>query len=111
MRKLKLESLHVESFETTTGAPRTRGTVQGNAAVPVQPGTGVSECIMCQPWSNDQRCVPQTYDVYACGDTRYFDCTYGCTVACSDRNSCGIVCYVPIDRSAACPIGEPVEGP
>lgn len=100
MRKLKLEALHVESFETTAAAPRMRGTVQGNAAVPgttIQPGTGVSECYVCQPWSADRRCVPETYDVYACGDTRYFDCTFGCTMACSDRNSCGIVCYAEGD--------------
>jgi hypothetical protein len=30
MRKLKLESLHVQSFATTAAAPSTRGTVQAH---------------------------------------------------------------------------------
>jgi hypothetical protein len=58
MRKLKLESLQVESFETTGAAPRGRGTVQGAA---------------------------DTNDPKVCGasnacPTPVLDCTYGCTV-------------------------------
>jgi hypothetical protein len=57
MRKLKLESLQVESFATAP-APRERGTMHAH-----------------------QQHVPfETYDIEVCGDTRYFDCTFGCTV-------------------------------
>ena len=58
MRKLKLESLRVESFETAPNAPHGRGTVNANA----RPGP------------------LDTYNVDRCGDTQYFDCTLGCTV-------------------------------
>lgn len=106
MRKLQLESLQVESFETTAVPSRMRGTVQGNAAVPgttIAPGTGVSDCMVCQPWSNDYNCVPLTYDAHNCGETNYMDCTYGCTRACSDpRNSCGNVCYADPDYTLRC---------
>jgi hypothetical protein len=58
MRKLKLESLKVESFETTPIATQQRGTMYAH-----------------------QRPGPiQTYNPDRCGDTRYFDCTLGCTV-------------------------------
>ena len=62
MRKLKLESLQVESFETTVIAPRMRGTVQGNGDPQPTPPTISIE----------------TYDVELCGETRYFDCSLGC---------------------------------
>jgi hypothetical protein len=61
MKKLKLESLEVTSFVTTTEAARERGTVHG-AAKPT-PGTGPI----------------QTYSPEACGETQYFDCTLGCS--------------------------------
>jgi hypothetical protein len=62
MRKLKLESLAVESFETVAGTPRLRGTVDAHGdAQPTPPTTGL-----------------ETYDVEACGDTQYFDCSLGC---------------------------------
>jgi hypothetical protein len=59
MKKLKLESLRVESFETTPNALRMRGTV--NAHRPPELST-----------------VIETYDVELCGETRYFDCSLGC---------------------------------
>ncbi len=64
MRKLKLESLQVESFETTAIAPRERGTVGAHG----------------KPHPID------TYSPDRCGDTMYFDCTLGCTrnTACPD---------------------------
>lgn len=68
MRKLKLESLTVESFETTAVAPRNRGTVHGR----VEPAPSI-----------------ETYDVELCGDTRYFDCTFGCSVDTGCANVCG----------------------
>ncbi|HEY0019588.1 MAG TPA: hypothetical protein VGC13_25015 [Longimicrobium sp.] len=68
MRKLKLESLDVESFETITPTPRSRGTVHGN--VEFSPSI-------------------ETYDIQECGDTRYFDCTYGCSVDTGCAHVCG----------------------
>ena len=67
MKKLKLESLEVTSFETSPTVARERGTVQGHA----------------RP---TQACPPQTYNVDLCGDTQYFDCTLGCSIntACPD---------------------------
>jgi hypothetical protein len=77
MRKLKLESLQVESFETAPARSLSRGTVQGHDAVSEG---GESVCI-CQA-SDDWAC--QTWDFEACGDTRYLDCTF----VCSDFDSC-----------------------
>ena len=57
MRKLKLESLQVESFDTTAATPPARGTVQGHGA----PGS------------------PQETQVYMCTDTVGADCSEGCT--------------------------------
>ncbi|HEY0019586.1 MAG TPA: pinensin family lanthipeptide [Longimicrobium sp.] len=103
MRKLKLEALQVESFETTSGAPRMRGTIQGNAdATGTGTGTGVSVCAVCEPWSNDRHCGPDTYNVHDCGETMYFDCTFGCTRNTCDPhvNSCGQYCW--IEDTAQC---------
>lgn len=61
MRKLKLESLQVESF-VTAAAPQPRGTV--NAYGDPQPTPSTIS-------------IP-TYDVDLCGETRYFDCSLGC---------------------------------
>lgn len=58
MRKLKLDALHVESFETSPAAPTGRGTVDAHMPVP-------------HPLA--------TYDIVECGDTQYFDCTLGCS--------------------------------
>lgn len=62
MRKLKLESLQVESFETTTAAAHVRGTVNAHGDVQPTPPTISIE----------------TYDVDICGETQYFDCSLGC---------------------------------
>lgn len=63
MRKLTLESLQVESFETTAIASRMRGTVQAH----------------CDPQPTPPTIVGlETYDIETCGDTRYFDCSLGC---------------------------------
>lgn len=67
MRKLKLESLAVESFETCPIGARARGTVQANAKP--------------QP--------PQTYNVDLCGDTLYFDCALGCSQNTNCAGACG----------------------
>lgn len=69
MRKLKLESLTVESFDTAPAAARARGTVDGHARPP-KPTT------------------LQTYNVDACGDTMYFDCTLGCSINTNCANGC-----------------------
>ncbi len=74
MRKLKLESLNVESFDTLAPPSLARGTVRGNAQ------ENVSYPQLCQI-SGDLEC---TASPEACGDTLYLDCTY----ACSDFESC-----------------------
>ncbi len=106
MRKLKLESLHVESFETVSSTPTARGTVHGHrpntdgCQVTIQPGTGVSDCVVCQPFSQ-WGCEAS---INICRDTEYLDCTYGCTRnTCDPRiNSCGDYCWV--ENSAHCPV-------
>lgn len=71
MRKLKLESLAVESFQTSPVATQARGTVAAHAKP--------------QP-------TLQTYNIDICGETMYFDCTLGCSYntycagACGDTN-------------------------
>jgi hypothetical protein len=67
MRKLKLESLSVESFQTSPVETQPRGTVAAH-------GKPVG---------------PQTYNVDLCGDTMYFDCTLGCSVNTNCANGCG----------------------
>ena len=57
MRKLKLESLTVESFATSAVAASSRGTVDAHG----KPGP------------------LETYNVDRCGYTNYFDCTLGCS--------------------------------
>jgi hypothetical protein len=58
MRKLKLESVKVESFETTPAAAEKRGTLYAH-----QQHSPISI---------------ETYDVEECGETQYFDCSLGC---------------------------------
>lgn len=96
MHKLKLESLQIESFETTAAAADARGTVNGH--VQVQPGdTGqVYTGTISGP-------VIHTYDARECGATKYFDCTYGCTM----YNTCARYCYLepaePVDEARITP--------
>lgn len=73
MRKLKLESLNVESFDTLAPPSYPRGTVRGN-------DDDVSNRQLCQI-TGDLDC---TATPEACGDTAYLDCTF----ACSDFDSC-----------------------
>ena len=101
MRKLKLESLQVESFETVAPLPEMRGTVQGHRpntdGCPLQPGTGVSDCVVCQPvsqWGCEE-------SVHICADTEWLDCTYTCWYTRDGRNSCEI-CWV----SDACTVAD-----
>jgi hypothetical protein len=68
MRKLKLESLQVESFDTTPVAAQARGTVDGHARP--RPTTLL------------------TYSPADCGDTNYMDCTYGCSINTACPNGC-----------------------
>lgn len=101
MRKLKLESLHVESFVTEASPSRLRGTVQGQATPAPGPlhntvtcTTPVTVCTTLPPDTRiDQGCVPPTMNPSACGSL-YVDCslTTGCPV-----------CYVEGD-SPNCPI-------
>ena len=73
MRKLKLESLTVESFETSPVATQARGTVEAHG--------------------KPKPTTLQTYDVQACGDTQYFDCTYGCSMNTNCAGACGVTEY------------------
>lgn len=106
MRKLKLEALHVESFETTPAAPRLRGTIHGNqdgAGTTTQQGTRVSACAVCEQWSDERICGLDTYNANECGETKVFDCTLGgCTANTCDPhvNSCGQYCA--IEYTARC---------
>src|SRR5688572_6725865 len=76
MRKLKLETLQVESFETTSTGRTSRGTIEGHDAVAPDTrrcgDTGPSYCHVCY---ETDTCEPETYDVQLCIDTNYFDCT------------------------------------
>lgn len=69
MHKLKLESLAVESFQTSPVAAQARGTVAayGKPQPPLQ-----------------------TYNVDLCGDTLYFDCTLGCSINTNCAGACGL---------------------
>jgi hypothetical protein len=66
MRKLKIESLQVESFDTTPVTRQERGTVDAHG----KPGP------------------LETYNVDRCGDTNYFDCTLGCSMNTACPNGC-----------------------
>jgi hypothetical protein len=57
MRKLKLESLNVDSFQTSAAALRSAGTVQAHAPT-------YNPCYTWEP---------------TCGPTDGLDCTYTCT--------------------------------
>ncbi len=73
MRKLTLESLQVESFETAALAPRMRGTVEAH----------------CDPQPTPPDDVIGTYDPERCGWTNFFDCTYGCSNFTACDGPCG----------------------
>ena len=62
MKKLKLESLEVTSFETGAAGPLERGTVLGRDAKPAP-----------QTFNN----CPET--MFTCPTDPNFDCTYGCS--------------------------------
>jgi hypothetical protein len=71
MKKLKLESLEVTSFETGPAGPRELGTVHGRAK---PPQTNVN--------------CPQT--MFACPTDPNFDCTYGCSNFTGCLENCGL---------------------
>ena len=81
MKKLKLESLEVTSFETGSAGAQELGTVHGRAKPP-------------QTHFN----CPQT--MFACPTDPNFDCTFGC----SRNTACPDTCIIQID-TADCPIG------
>jgi hypothetical protein len=69
MKKLKLDELHVTSFETTAAGVRARGTVAAHG------GPGGPKPL-------------RTYSIEECGDTMYFDCTLGCSINTNCVNGC-----------------------
>jgi hypothetical protein len=101
MRKLKLESLQVESFDTTSFAPDARGTVEGRAdAAPDTRNTGPSYCVLCYAPTYDPNTCHESYDPATCPYTEFMDCTYGCTRL---YNTCGGN-YCWIERTADCTV-------
>lgn len=90
MRKLTLESLHVESFETTAAAPVSRGTVQAHAEAIT--GTTCDTYDRCQPTYDPGTCQP-SYDPHTCQGTEdWMCCTLGCTRM---YETCGVdYCWV-----------------
>lgn len=82
MRKLKLESLAVESFQTSPIATQARGTVGAHA--------------------KPKPTTLQTYNVEICGDTMYFDCTLGCSINTQCAGACGFSEYNCIETAAGC---------
>lgn len=94
MRKLTLESLQVESFETTAPGQPARGTVQGH--LDDNPGTGATGCYACEATRNCE-----SFDPAFCRDTEYLDCTFQCTRYCSGDRTCDC----PIDdHTNYCPV-------
>jgi hypothetical protein len=89
IRKLKLESLHVESFQTTAAAPGLRGTVQAHAEA--EPVTGTR----CDTY---ETCNVDTREPYCGGGPT--EVSY-CTERCTHYESCGVdSCWV--DQTTNC---------
>lgn len=103
MHKLKLESLQVQSFETTVAPPPVRGTVQAHAATARDcvgtfdvcgltifygdcSGDCSYACTYDCPVTEGGECY--TADPNACPRTEYLDCSMGCT----DFKTCGGTC-------------------
>ena len=81
MRKLKLESLHVESFATTEAGRLGRGTVKGQQV----------QTQWCPLYSEARECSPPDYsEAPDCTRTEAMDCSFGCTM----HVSCGTLCEV-----------------
>lgn len=87
MRKLKLESLEVESFETASSPDRNRGTVEGHEDERTKTCPMESYCYSCY-WT--ATCP----SIEICADTEYLDCTYTYKMETCDTcsYSCGSVC-------------------
>jgi hypothetical protein len=81
MHKLKLESLAVESFQTSPVATQARGTVEAHA--------------------KPKPTTLETYNVDLCGDTMYFDCTLGCSINTNCAGACGVTQYNCVLLTAA----------
>lgn len=73
MKKLKLDDLRVESFDTAPSAPRLRGTVQAHMPKPA-PESMIGPCYPTDP---------------------NFDCTYGCSRESACPDNC--VIYSDVD--------------
>ena len=78
MRKLRLDSLQVESFATTSGMERVRGTVEGHFMGAEDETIGTTSSTVVS-WTLDRNCT----------DTQYLDCTFGC----SQVSGCDRICY------------------
>ena len=85
MRKLKLESLHVESFVTTEAGRAGGGTVKGQQYAMSDP----LDTQRCPLYSEERECTGAAYsEAPDCTRTEAMDCSFGCTM----NVSCGTVC-------------------
>jgi hypothetical protein len=69
MKKLKIEDLHVDSFETGTGGPDLRGTVRGHESQ--QQCTDNTNCFetTCASLTGGADCTLDCSHPYGCGPT------------------------------------------
>jgi hypothetical protein len=88
MKKLKLESLEVTSFETSAAAVR-RGTVVANAPPQGTLPVYTYDVDVCGESYYVEDCG-ETYNVYLCPETKHVDCTKGCSV----NVTCGQWCIL-----------------
>jgi hypothetical protein len=112
MRKLTLDldSLAVQSFETTPLDESVRGTVLGRGAIGVgvprqtYPGCPSPLCVDTPLASCDGSCVDTCYDscagscgscIYSCGASCGGTCENTCADTC--KQSCGPLCVPPTD--------------
>ena len=74
-KKLSLESLSVDTFETGTAETEDRGTVRGNAA-----GCTCVRTCLCR--TANYNCGTGPYTIYSCDYTHNDSCGYDTSVGC-----------------------------
>jgi hypothetical protein len=95
---LNLDSLHVESFETTAEALAPRGTVRGNVV-----SETTCQQIICDCQTNGTECETNyecDTDAATCGASCTFYCSHTCPV-----NTCAYSC----EGTCGCPTWSPNE--
>lgn len=99
---LNLESLRVESFETTSRAADERGTVRGNAL-----SETTCQQVICDCQTNGYECDTNDCETAAatCGDSCTFHCSQTCpvnTCAYSCEGTCGCPTWAPNETCGFC---------